>query len=355
MDAVRREPPLNGALSEDELLVAARTGDEDAFRALVDPYLRELHVHCYRMLGSVQDAEDVMQEVLLRAWRHLDAFQGRSSVRGWLYRIATNRCLTARTRAESRPLVQPPQDVPPSNADGVEVSALEPCPDELLAPLDDRHDPSARYELRESVQLAFLAALQLLPARQRAVLLMRDVLGFSAAETSGLLDTSVASVNSALQRARATLDRQRASGRLRGDGAVTTYAQQAALAERFTAAWQAGDVGALVELLSHDALLTMPPYPMAYRSRPAIATFFTTVPAGGDLTQINLVPTRANFQPALAAYVREPDGSRATAYGIMVLTVHGETIAEITGFTDPDLFRLFGLPDHLSDMDAREA
>ncbi|MFE7276092.1 RNA polymerase subunit sigma-70 [Streptomyces sp. NPDC057623] len=185
--------------------MAARAGDEDALRVLVGPYLRELHVRCYRMLGSVQDAtEDVMQEVLLRAWRHLDAFQGRSSVCGWLYRIATNRCLTARIRAEMLPLAQP-QDVPPSNADDVEVSALEPCPDELLAPLDDRHDPSARYELRESVQLAFLAALQLLPARQRAVLLLRDVLGFSAAETSGLLDTSVAAVNSALQRARATL------------------------------------------------------------------------------------------------------------------------------------------------------
>ncbi|MGW6907016.1 RNA polymerase subunit sigma-70 [Streptomyces sp. NPDC054940] len=317
--------------------------------------LRELHVHCYRMLGSVQDAEDVMQEVLLRAWRHLDAFQGRSSMRGWPYRIATNRCLTARTRAERLPLAQPPQDVPPSNAGDVEVSALEPCPDELLAPVDDRHDPSARYELRESVQLAFLAALQLLPARQRAVLLLRDVLGFSAAETSGLLDTSVAAVNSALQRARATLHRQRASGRLRGGGPVSTYAQQAALAERFTPAWQAGDVGALVGLLSHDALLTVPPYPMAYRGRPAIASFFATVPAGGDLTRIMLVPTWANFQPALAAYVRGPGGTRATAYGIMVLTVRGNTIAEITGFTDPALFTLFGLPGQLSDVEAREA
>lgn len=349
MDAVTGEPSSQGGLAEDELLAAARAGDEDAFQSLVDPHLRELHVHCYRMLGSVQDAEDVMQEALLRAWRHLDSFEGRSAVRGWLYRIATNRCLTARTRARTSPLSELPQGPPPANADDVEVVALEPYPDALLDLLDDRNDPPARYELRESVQLAFLATIQLLPARQRAVLLLRDVLGFSAAETGAFLDTSSASVNSALQRARATLDRHRASGRLRGGGPAPTPAEQSVLVERFTAAWQAGDVDGLVALLSHDALLTMPPYPMAYRGRPAIASFFATVPAGGDLTRITLVPTRANYQPALAAYVRDPSGTRATAYGIMVLTVDGGAIAEITGFTDPSLFPLFGLPDRLAE------
>ncbi|MCX4582387.1 RNA polymerase subunit sigma-70 [Streptomyces sp. NBC_01481] len=350
MDAVTGEPPPEDSPSEDELLAAARAGNEDAFKALVGPYLRELHVHCYRMLGSVQDAEDVMQEVLLRAWRHMDAFEGRSSVRGWLYRIATNRCLTSRSRARTWPPLEQPQGPPLSNADDVEVVALEPYPDALLDLLDDRNDPSARYELRESVQLAFLATIQLLPARQRAVLLLRDVLGYSAAETGAFLEASVASVNSALQRARATLERHRASGRLHSGGPPPTRALQSTLIERFTAAWQAGDVNGLVTLLSHDALLTMPPYPMAYRGRPAIASFLATVPAGGDLTRITLVPTRANGQPALAAYGRDPSGTKASAYGIMVLTVDDDAIAEITGFTDPSLFALFGLPDHLPDV-----
>ncbi|WP_328422194.1 RNA polymerase subunit sigma-70 [Streptomyces sp. NBC_00443] len=354
MDAVTGEPSA-AAASEGVLLAAARAGDEDAFRALVGPHLRELHVHCYRMLGSVQDAEDVMQEVLVRAWRHLGAFEGRSAMRGWLYRIATNRCLTTRTRARTTPVLAGPQASPPANADDVEVVALEPYPDTLLDQLDDRDDPTARYELRESVQLAFLATLQLLPARQRAVLLLRDVLGFTAAETAAFLDTSAASVNSALQRARATLDRHRASGRLSSGGRVPTRAEQSALVERFTAAWQDGDIDGLVALLSHDVLLTMPPYPMVYRGRLALASFFATVPAGGDLTRIRLVPTRANHQPALAAYVRDYSGTRATAYGIMVLTVDTDAITEITGFTDPALFPLFGLPDHLSDEDVPEA
>lgn len=279
MDAVTGEPPPRGSPAEDDLLAAARAGGEEAFEALVDPYLRELHVHCYRMLGSVQDAEDVMQEVLLRAWRHMDAFEGRSSVRAWLYRIATNRCLTARARAQPvLPLERPP-GMPSTTADAVEVVALEPYPDALLDLLDDRNDPPTRYELRESVQLAFLAAIQLLPARQRAVLLLRDVLGFSATETAAFLDASVASVNSALQRARTTLDRHRAGGRLHSGGPASSPAMQSTLVEQFTDAWQAGDIDGLVTLLSRDALLTMPPYPMAFRGRPAIATFFATVPA----------------------------------------------------------------------------
>ena len=332
-----------GAPGEAELtlLTRAQAGDEDAFGVLIAPYLRELHVHCYRMLGSVHDAEDVMQEVLTRAWRYLDAFHGRGSVRGWLYRIATNRCLTARSRAAvaPAPALSPPPPTP--NAPDVEVTALTPYPDDWLAELAGPDDPAACYEVRESVQLAFLTVVQLLPPRQRAVLLLRDVLGFSIAETAQVLQASQASVTSALQRARATLDTHRASGRLRPVSTPGPDAERV-LAERFTAAWHAGDIPALVSELAEDCLLTMPPAPLAYRGRQAIGTFFVTVPAAGNLAAIRLVPVRANHQPAVAAYMR--DGGTVQAYGIMVLTIHGDTIGEITGFADPSLFPLFGLP-----------
>jgi len=328
-----------------QLLALARSGDQQAFADLVGPYLRELHVHCYRMLGSFQDAEDVMQEVLVRAWRHLDRFENRSSVRQWLYRIATNRCLTFQARAATATagagLVPPPP-----NAPEVEVVALQPYPDSRLGLLPD-HDPQARYDLRESVDLAFLSAIQLLPARQRAVLLLRDVLAFSAAETAGLLDTTVAGVNSALQRSRTALHEHRATGRLRPDQRAESSAVERSLLRRYLAAWHACDIPALVALLREDALLTMPPYPLAYRGREAIAQFLATVPAGGRLDQITLVPTRANMQPAVAAYVRDPGSRRATAYGIMVLTIDGSVIGEITGFADPALFPFFGLPGYL--------
>ena len=331
-----------GAPGERELLTRARAGDEDAFGVLITPYLRELNVHCYRMLGSVHDAEDVMQEVLIRAWRYLDAFHGRGSMRGWLYRIATNRCLTARSRATIAPAPAPALSPPPPapNAPDVEVTALTPYPDDWLAELAGPDDPAACYEIRESVQLAFLTVIQLLPTRQRAVLLLRDVLGFSIAETAQILQVSHASVTSALQRARATLETRRASGRLRPASTAGPDAERE-LADRFTAAWHAGDISALVSGLAEDCLLTMPPAPLAYRGREAIGTFFATVPAAGDLTSIRLVPVRANQQPAVAAYMRDGAGDRA--YGIMVLTIHGDTIGEITGFADPSLFPLFGL------------
>lgn len=327
---------------------------ESAFADLVEPYLRELQVHCYRMLGSVQDAEDVMQEVLLRAWRHLDGFEQRSSLRSWLYRIATNRCLTARARAV-RPAALPGGPVPPPpNAADVEVTGLQPYPDARLDQVP-AGDPAARYDLAESVGIAFLTTIQLLPPRQRAVLLLRDVLTFSAAETAGLLDCTVASVNSALHRARGALDQARASGRLRdraaarpgtAAGPLTTSAAERSLLDRYTAAWHACDIPGLVALLREDALLTMPPFPGGYRGREAIARFFATVPAGGRLEQITLRPTRANRRPAVAAYLRDPGGG-STAYGIMVLTVDGTAISEITGFADPALFPLFGLPSRL--------
>ena len=328
-----------------QLLALARSGDQQAFADLVGPNLRELHVHCYRMLGSFQDAEDVMQEVLVRAWRHLDRFENRSSVRQWLYRIATNRCLTFQARAATGPAGTGPVP-PPPNAPDVEVVALQPYPDSRLGLLPD-HEPQAQYDLRESVDLAFLSAIQLLPARQRAVLLLRDVLAFSAAETAGLLDTTVAGVNSALQRSRTALHEHRATGRLRPDQRAESSAVERSLLRRYLAAWHACDIPALVALLREDALLTMPPYPLAYRGREAIAQFLATVPAGGRLDQITLVPTRANMQPAVAAYVRDPGDRRATAYGIMVLTMDGSAIGEITGFADPALFPFFGLPGHL--------
>ena len=326
---------------EPELLARARAGDEDAFGVVIAPYLRELHAHCYRMLGSVHDAEDVLQEVLTRAWRHLGTFDGRGSVRGWLYRIATNRCLTARSRAAASPVAALSPASPPPNASDVEVTALAPYPDEWLRELAGPGDPAIAYEVRKSVQLAFLTVIQLLPSRQRAVLLLRDGLGFSAAETAQILQASQATVTNALQRARATLNSHRASGRLR-PASTTDLGAERALADRFTAAWHACDIPALVSVLAEDCLLTMPPAPLAYRGREAIGSFYATVPAGGDLTAIRLIPTRANGQPAVAAYLR--DGATARAYGIMVLTVRAGLIGEITGFADPSLFSLFGLP-----------
>jgi RNA polymerase sigma-70 factor (TIGR02960 family) len=330
---------------EQALLARARAGDNDAFGALVAPYLRELHVHCYRMLGSVHDAEDVLQEALMRAWRHLGSYDGRGSLRGWLHRIATNRCLTCRSRAGATPAPSPalsaaPPAPPPPNAPDVEVTALQPYPDHWLSELDGHDDPAAQYELRESVQLAFVTVIQLLPPRQRAALLLRDVLGFSAAETAQVLQASPASVTSALQRARAAVEGRRTSGRLRPASADPAAARR--LADRFSTAWHVGDIPALVSVLAEDCLLTMPPLPLAYRGRRAIADFFGTVPAAGDLAAIRLVPIRANGQPAVAAYTRA--GNRAEAYGIMVLTVRQGQIGEITGFADPSLFRLFDLP-----------
>lgn len=235
---------------------------------------------------------------------------------------------------------------PPSNAPEVEVVDLQPYPDARLVGLPEL-DPAACYDLRESVDLAFLSIIQLLPARQRAVMLLRDILAFSAAETAQLLDISVAAANSASQRARKTLDQHRATGRLKDTHTVVSSEVERSLLDRYLTAWYACNIPALVALVRENALLTMPPFPMAYRGRDAIATFFATAPAGGHLDRITLVATHANFQPAFAAYVRDPDGIGASAYGIMVLALDGDSIAEITGFSDPGLFPLFGLPDRL--------
>src|SRR5712691_82421 len=327
------------AVAEQSLLRSALAGDEDAFRALTSPHTRELHVHCYRMLGSLHDAEDALQETLFRAWRHIATFESRSSFRAWLYRIATNVCL--RAAAEREPPVADAHSYP-STPETIEQLALTPYPDAWLDELPAREAaPAARYELEESVQLAFLTAIQLLPPRQRAVLLLRDVLGWSAREVADLLDATTASVNSALQRARATLGERRPLRSAPSDEV------ERSLLSRYVDAWQAVDIDGLVALLREDAFMTMPPQPMLFRGRRAIGDFFATVPAGGRLDLIRLVPTRANRRPALAAYGPDPEDGVYRPYGIMVFAIDDAATTEITGFADPSLFAAFGLPDEL--------
>jgi RNA polymerase sigma-70 factor, ECF subfamily len=322
-------------VTEAALIAAARAGDEAAFRELADRHARELHVHCYRMLGSIHDAEDAFQDCLLRAWRHLAGFEGRSSFRAWLYRIATNVCLAAATR---RPKPEHDEDV-----------VLTPYPDTWLDELpSDAEEPSARYDRHESVQLAFLAAVQTLPPRQRAVLLLRDVLGFSAREAADLLEASPTSVHSALRRARATLDRRQAEGRLDLDRMHPPDDVERSLVRRYVQAWESIDFAALLRLLREDAVMTMPPDPAVFYGSRAIVDFFSTVPAAGALDRIPLVMTRANRQPAVAAYLLDPEVRAYRPYGIMVLVVDGYSIAEITGCADPSVFPFFGLPANLS-------
>ncbi len=317
---------------EAELLAAARAGDEDAFRSLAEPHVAELRLHCYRMLGSLHDAEDSVQETLVRAWRRLAGFEGRSTLRAWLYRIATNVCLSAVARRRRRD----------------EPIHVGPVPDTLLDELPSTEaGPAALYDLRESVQLAFLAAIQLLPPRQRAVLILREALAWSAGEVADLLDVTEASVNSALQRARASLERERREDRL-PERSRPPAAAERTLLRRFVAAWEAVDIDGLVALLKEDAVLTMPPFPMRFVGRGAIGEFLARVPAGGALDRIQLVPTRANRQPAVAAYMLDPKEEVHRAYGIMVLALDGKAIGEITGFSDPSLFASFGLEVMLS-------
>jgi RNA polymerase sigma-70 factor, ECF subfamily len=317
--------------STDALLAAARTGDGAAFQTLVAPHLRTLHVHSYRMLGSYHDAEEAVQDTLLRAWQGLAGYEGRAPLRHWLYRITTTTCLKVIERRARDPLTAT-----------VDVAWLQPYPDALLDQLTDPDaDPAAIADRRESVALAFVAALQLLPATQRAVLILRDVLAFPAGQVADLLDTTVAAVNSALQRARATLahthnDATAATG---PDGERERRVMAA-----FLRAWHDCDIPALAQLLRDDATLTMPPQALRFLGRDAVAEFFATVPAEGRLDLIELVEIRANGHPAVAAYL--PDGSTGDCrgYGIMVLTIDGDQIASITGIADPDLFPIFDLP-----------
>ena len=334
------------APKERELLNAAASGDREAFGRLVEPYRRELHAHCYRMLGSHADTEDALQETLLRAWRGLPRFEARSSLRSWLYRIATNACLRAIERRPKRILpvdYSPAADPHDGLADPVnEPIWLEPYPDTSLAD-EGPAGPDARYEQREAVELAFIAALQHLPARQRAVLILRDVLGFSASETAAVLETTPVSVDSALQRAHKTVDErlpsrsQQQTLRLLGDNELSR------LVERFVAAWEQNDVDAVVSILADDARMTMPPLPSWYSGRPQVAAFLR----GFTLAAIKrwqLIPTSANGQPALAGYLWDEQTDAFAPYCLYVLTMGEGQIEEITAFLTLETFQRFGLP-----------
>jgi RNA polymerase sigma-70 factor (TIGR02960 family) len=324
-------------------LARARAGDEDAFRELTEPHRRELQVHCYRILGSLQDAEDQVQEALLAAWRGLDAFEGRASVRAWLYRIATNRCLKTLRARSRRPQELPAMTEVPEPTRRTEPVWLEPYPDVLLEDLPDRSpEPAARYEARESTELAFIAALQHLPPRQRAVLVLRDALGFRTAEVADMLDTSEASAKGALQRARATLEgRLPATDRDRAPRPNSTRERR--LVGRFADAVQGGDIDALVALLTDDAQLTMPPQPLEYQGHDAIAAFLDQR-AELRAARVRVVPTRANTQPAFGCYLADARAGIARPYGLLALTLEGDAIAAITWFADTGVFRHFGLP-----------
>jgi RNA polymerase sigma-70 factor, ECF subfamily len=329
----------------ERLLMRAAQGDEEAFRELIDPHRRELQVHCYRILGSMQDAEDVLQETLLAAWRGLERFEERASLRAWLYRIATNRCLNALRDAGRRP--PPPLELPFDTPEPTRVGEpawLEPYPDALLEGIIDASPgPDASYETRETLELAFIAALQHLPPRQRAALVLRDVLGFHATEVADILDGSVDSVKSALKRARATLE-QHLPPTDRDRAPLPDSPAERKLVQRFADAFQADDINGIVALLTEDAWLTMPPSPLEYQGRLVIASFLRENTNWRRGQRYLLVPTRANTQPAFACYRTDPHAPVAHATGVVVLTLEGERIAAITQFMGTSILSRFGLP-----------
>jgi RNA polymerase sigma-70 factor (ECF subfamily) len=308
-----------------DLLSLARAGDGEAFRELTEPYRRELQVHCYRMLGSLQDAEDALQNTLLAAWQGLGTFEGRASLRTWLYRIATNRCLDARRSASRRPAKEwdVPDVEPPEPTRLGEVVWLEPFPDALLAPIP--LGPEARYERTESISLAFVTALQVLPPRQVAVLILRDVLGFPASQVADMLDSTVESVTSALKRARAGLARSRPSR----DAPPAGSPVEDTVVAGFVRAWESADIDALVTLLTDDVFISMPPMPFEYRGREVVGRFCAAI--FDACRRFELVPARANGQPAFGAYLRGPDGI-SHGVGLYVLTLAGDRISAMTRF-----------------------
>ncbi len=337
-------------MNEDRLLDAARAGDEDAFARLVESHRRALHAHCYRMLGSVTDAEDALQETLLSAWRGLAKFEGRSSLRSWLYTIATNSCLRAIERRPKRVLpidYAPAADPHDALAEPlVESVWVEPYPDEALGLEDGLAGPEARYEQRESVELAFIVALQHLPARQRAVLILRDVLGFSARETAAALEITPPAVDSTMQRARKAADERLPE---RSQQAVLRSLDDQDLHEivdRYVDAFERNDVDAVVGMLAADGAFTMPPLPTWYRGREAVATFLAGHVLASD-KRWRLVPARANGQPAFGNYRWDEASETFRPRSISVLTLDGEGIAGITTFLGPELMPRFGLPDEL--------
>lgn len=342
-------------MTSEETLDRARTGDGQAFRELTEPYRRELQMHCYRILGSIQDAEDLLQETLLAAWRGLDGFEGRSSLRSWLYRIATNRCLNALRDGARRPREQPvnPSEVAmPEPTRRGDPSWLEPYPDSLLDDLPDHSlGPEARYEAKESVSLAFLVALQHLPPRQRAVLVLRDVLGFRAAEVADMLDSSEDSVTSALKRARVTLPNRLPEGD-RDHAPLPHSPRERKIVDDFSAAFERGDVTAILALLTDEAWLIMPPFPLEYQGPAAIGHFLSTISLR-DGRRFRLLPTHANRQPAFGVYLLDPRTPIAHAHHLLVLTLSGDRISAMTGFVDTSLLPHFGMPRTLRDWNHR--
>ena len=330
----------------DDLLSRARAGDGDAFRELTESHRRELQVHCYRMLGSLADAEDAVQDTLLAAWQGLGGFEARSSLRTWLYRIATNRCLNARRSASRRPAREwnIPQVAPPEPTRLGEVVWLEPFPDTLLeGAMDVPAGPEACYEQAESISLAFVTALQVLPPRQLAVLILRDVLGFHATEVADMLDSTVESVTSALKRARASLQRRQSSAADREPAPAPGSPSEEAIVAKFVSAYSSADLDALVAMLTDDAFISMPPIPFEYEGRDRVAEFCAILFGAGR--RFDLVPTRANGQPAFGAYLRAPSGIRHGT-GLIVLTLTGDRISAMTRFEN-SVLPWFGLPRSL--------
>src|SRR4051812_36125768 len=342
-------PATGPSPRERALLAAARRGDENAYALLVEPHRRELRAHCYRMLGSIHDADDAVQDAMLRAWRGLPRLEGRSSTRSWLYTITTNACLNAIARRPKARVL--PMDFGPSGdpRDGagmplVESVWVEPCPDAELPLSDTFAAPDARYDQRESVELAFIAALQHLPPNQRAALIMREVLGFSAKESADTLHTTVASINSALQRARKTIDdtlperSQQTTLRALGDD------ETRALVERYVDAWERNDVAGVVAMLTEDATFAMPPNLAWFRGPEAIGAFLPTGPMSRPR---RFRPLRANGQLGFGTYIWEPELGHFRPNSIHLIDLDGERIRDITAFLDRAVFPEFGLPDHL--------
>jgi RNA polymerase sigma-70 factor (TIGR02960 family) len=332
--------------SESQLLTLAQGGDQVAFQALTESLRGEIQMHCYRIVGSVQDAEDLVQDTLVAAWRGLDGFQGRASLRSWLYRIATNRCLNhLRDRGRRLPELPAPIEaipLPPEPTRMREPVWLEPYPDVLLDDIrDDAPGPEARYESKEAIALAFTVGLQHLPPQQRAVLVLRDVLGFRAAEVAEMLDTTEASVNSLLRRARAAFE-SRLPAVSRERAPLPNSRAEHEIVSRFVDAIQTGDIDGVVALLTDEAWLTMPPEPYEYQGPMAIGAFLRdrTLRRGAPL----LVPTRANTQPAFGVYFPSPQTEIARPYALLVLTLEGQQISAITWFGGNSAFPHFGLP-----------
>lgn len=345
-DKVRGEVTREVEMAPADLISRARAGDGEAFRTLTEPHRRELQVHCYRMLGSIEDAEDVLQDTLLSAWQGLGGFEGRASLRTWLYRIATNQCLSALRSASRRPAKVwniPDVEPPEPNRFG-EVVWLEPFPDSLLGDaIDVPVGPEARYEQTESISLAFVTAVQLLPPRQLAVLVLRDLLGFHAKEVADMLDSTVGSVNSALKRARAGMRRHLPVPVDRKRPPTSGSPSEDAIVAKFVRAYESADVDALVALLTDDVFISMPPMPFEYEGRDLVASFFARLFGAGR--RFDLVRTRANGQPAFGAYLRGRTGGRH-GIGLIVLTLAGDRICAMSRFEN-SVLPWFGLPRSL--------